>query len=57
MRDKNTTLISGNAKSGAEFFLGHRTYHGLEINGNGSTAEPYIMGRSGKASGYKDENN
>ncbi|KAL5784151.1 hypothetical protein ACOSQ2_006543 [Xanthoceras sorbifolium] len=47
------SIIKGTAKSGAEFYLG-RSYHGLEINGDGSP-EPFMIGRSGKASGYEDE--
>ncbi|KAJ0091966.1 hypothetical protein Patl1_26695 [Pistacia atlantica] len=55
LRDGNVNhLVKGKAKSGAEFFLG-RSYHGLEIHGDGSSPEPYIVGRSGKASGYEDE--
>ncbi|KAK2641962.1 hypothetical protein Ddye_023725 [Dipteronia dyeriana] len=47
------SIIKGTAKSGAEFFLS-RSYHGLDINGD-SSPEPYVIGRSGKASGYEDE--
>lgn len=47
-------LVGGTAKSGAEFFL-TRSYHGLEMHADNSLPEPFIMGRSGKASGYKDE--
>lgn len=55
LQDGNlNTLVKGTAKSGAEFFIG-RSYHGLEINGDGSSPQPYIVGRSGKASGYEDE--
>ncbi|KAL1201567.1 hypothetical protein V5N11_013680 [Cardamine amara subsp. amara] len=42
------------AKSGPEYFLS-RAYRGLEINSDNTTPEPYIVGRSGKASGYKNE--
>ncbi|XP_039062162.1 2-(3-amino-3-carboxypropyl)histidine synthase subunit 2-like [Hibiscus syriacus] len=48
------SLVKGTAKSGAEFFV-TRSYHGLEMHANSSSPEPYLIGRSGKASGYKDE--
>ncbi|XP_010418633.1 PREDICTED: diphthamide biosynthesis protein 2-like [Camelina sativa] len=32
-----------------------RAYRGLEINSDNTSPEPYIVGRSGKASGYKHE--
>lgn len=56
LRDSNhnNPLVKGMAKSGAEFFIG-RSYHGLEVHGNSSLPEPYVIGRSGKASGYSDE--
>lgn len=56
LRDKETQSISiRNAKSGAEYFAA-RTFQGLEIHNNGkSVPEPFLVGRSGKASGYKDE--
>lgn len=50
------SLTTRTAKSGPEFFLS-RSYHGLEIDAGNSLPEPYIIGRSGKASGYKDEKN
>lgn len=54
LRDENSSCVmKGTAKSGAEFFLG-RSYQGLEINGENSP-EPFLIGRSGKASGYSDE--
>ena len=44
------------AKSGAEFFsFVTRSYRGLEMHANSSLPKPYLTGRSGKASGYKDE--
>ncbi|XP_017607365.2 uncharacterized protein LOC108453646 isoform X1 [Gossypium arboreum] len=48
------SLVKGIAKSGAEFFV-TRSYHGLETQANSSSPGPYLIGRSGKASGYKDE--
>ncbi|XVE64017.1 hypothetical protein DITRI_Ditri07aG0067600 [Diplodiscus trichospermus] len=48
------SLVKGIAKSGAEFFI-TRSYHGLEMHANSALPEPYLIGRSGKASGYKDE--
>lgn len=55
LRDRSLDpIVKGTAKSGAEYFIG-RSYHGLEIQGNSSSPEPYAIGRSGKASGYDDE--
>ncbi|MFQ6632160.1 hypothetical protein Gotur_009755 [Gossypium turneri] len=55
LRDRDPdSLVKGIAKSGAEFFV-TRSYHGLETQANSSSPEPYLIGRSGKASGYKDE--
>ncbi|XP_021292568.1 2-(3-amino-3-carboxypropyl)histidine synthase subunit 2 [Herrania umbratica] len=48
------SLVKRVAKSGAEFFV-TRSYHGLEMQANSSLPEPYLVGRSGKASGYKEE--
>ncbi|KAL3752691.1 hypothetical protein ACJRO7_000144 [Eucalyptus globulus] len=48
------SVVKGTAKSGAEF-LAARTYHGLDMDSYSSTPEPFIVGRSGKASGYEDE--
>ncbi|KAF8110745.1 hypothetical protein N665_0079s0060 [Sinapis alba] len=42
------------AKSGPEYFL-NRAYRGLEINSDNTSPEPFLVGRSGKASGYKHE--
>lgn len=47
-------IVKGTAKSGAEYFVS-RSYHGLEMQCNSSSPEPYAIGRSGKASGYDDE--
>ncbi|GLU12966.1 hypothetical protein SLE2022_296190 [Rubroshorea leprosula] len=55
LRDSSSNkLVGGTAKSGAEFFL-TRSYHGLEMHADNSLPEPFMMGRSGKASGYRDE--
>lgn len=56
VRDKNqNSIVKGTAKSGAEYFA-TRSYHGLEMHSNDSLPEPYLVGRTGRASGYKDEN-
>ncbi|KAL8171259.1 hypothetical protein V2J09_023063 [Rumex salicifolius] len=47
------TMVKGTAKSGAEF-LARRSYKGLDVQDNAVPA-PFIMGRSGRAAGYKDE--
>ena len=48
------SIIKGTAKSGAEYFAA-RSYHGLDIQSNNSEPEPFLIGRTGKASGYEDE--
>ncbi|KAI3746667.1 hypothetical protein L6452_09106 [Arctium lappa] len=54
-QDKDLKIIvKGTAKSGVEFFAS-RSFHGLEINGNSNAPEPFVMGRTGKASGYDHE--
>ncbi|KAI3448705.1 hypothetical protein Pfo_005370 [Paulownia fortunei] len=56
VRDEDTqSLRKSVAKSGAEYFAS-RSYHGLDISGSNSLPEKFLTGRSGKASGYKDEN-
>ncbi|KAL0714805.1 hypothetical protein Bca4012_021784 [Brassica carinata] len=42
------------AQSGPEYFL-NRAYRGLELNSENTSPEPFLVGRSGKASGYKHE--
>ncbi|XVF09542.1 hypothetical protein REPUB_Repub07fG0102900 [Reevesia pubescens] len=55
LRDRDPdSLVKGIAKSGTEFFVA-RSYQGLEMHANSSLPEPYLIGRSGKASGYTDE--
>ncbi|CAN8254199.1 unnamed protein product [Cochlearia groenlandica] len=53
-KDQNSLTKQTAAKSGPEYFL-NRAYRGLEINSDNTTPEPYIVGRSGKASGYRHE--
>ncbi|KAJ4848658.1 hypothetical protein Tsubulata_037819 [Turnera subulata] len=56
LRDKNSTsLIKETIKSGADYYLSTRTYHGLEIGNDNAVPEPYVIGRTGKASGYEHE--
>ncbi|PIN08620.1 Diphthamide biosynthesis protein [Handroanthus impetiginosus] len=56
VRDEDTrSLTKTVAKSGAEYFAS-RSYHGLDINGTDPVPAKFLTGRSGKASGYKDEN-
>ncbi|XP_010469301.2 PREDICTED: diphthamide biosynthesis protein 2-like [Camelina sativa] len=52
--DHNLLTKQTTAKSGPEYFLS-RAYRGLEINSDNTSSETYIVGRSGKASGYKHE--
>ncbi|ESQ38557.1 hypothetical protein EUTSA_v10028620mg [Eutrema salsugineum] len=53
-KDHNSLTKQTAAKSGPEYFL-NRAYRGLEINSDNTSPEPFIVGRSGKASGYKHE--
>lgn len=52
--DDIKTIAKGTAKSGAEFFAS-RSFQGLDINSNSNAPEPFIIGRTGKASGYNHE--
>ncbi|KAF3643458.1 glycine-rich family protein [Capsicum annuum] len=55
VRDKDSqTLMRGTAKSGAEYFA-TRSYHGLDIHPENNFPEPFLIGKSGRASGYKNE--
>ncbi|XP_059296124.1 uncharacterized protein LOC132049378 [Lycium ferocissimum] len=55
VRDKDSqTLKTGTAKSGAEYFAA-RSYHGLDIHPENNFPEPFLIGKSGRASGYKNE--
>ncbi|KAM1249175.1 hypothetical protein ACFX2G_032566 [Malus domestica] len=56
LRDNPSSVVKGRAKSGAEF-LATRSYQGLDIHYETSFPEPYFIGRSGRAAGYKDEKN
>ncbi|KAG7029112.1 2-(3-amino-3-carboxypropyl)histidine synthase subunit 2 [Cucurbita argyrosperma subsp. argyrosperma] len=56
IRDNRDSLIEGTARSGAEFFAA-RSFQGLDIQNGSSQPEPYLIGRSGRASGYQDEKN
>ncbi|KAJ4972227.1 hypothetical protein NE237_005326 [Protea cynaroides] len=55
LREKYThSLVKGEARTGAEFFAA-RSYRGLDIQSEDSGPRSFVLGRSGKASGYKDE--
>ncbi|KAL0301439.1 UNVERIFIED_CONTAM: 2-(3-amino-3-carboxypropyl)histidine synthase subunit, partial [Sesamum radiatum] len=55
VRDKDRqSVIKSVAQSGAEYFAS-RSYHGLDINSTNALPEKFLTGRSGMASGYKDE--
>ncbi|KAL5576258.1 hypothetical protein UlMin_017957 [Ulmus minor] len=53
--DSVNSLAKQTPKSGAEF-LAARSYQGLDIHNENTLPEPYLIGRSGRAAGYKDEN-
>ncbi|XP_047330742.1 2-(3-amino-3-carboxypropyl)histidine synthase subunit 2 isoform X2 [Impatiens glandulifera] len=50
-KDSRSTIV----KSGAEFLAG-RSYQGLDYRKSSLPPQPLLVGRSGKASGYKNEN-
>ncbi|XP_042043952.1 2-(3-amino-3-carboxypropyl)histidine synthase subunit 2-like [Salvia splendens] len=52
--EESRSVMKNTAKSGAEYFAS-RSYHGLDINSTDSLPGKFLAGRSGKASGYKDE--
>lgn len=54
LRDNPKSVIKGTAKSGPEFFAA-RSYQGLEMHHDNSSPEPFLIGRSGRASGYENE--
>ncbi|XP_023741951.1 uncharacterized protein LOC111890018 isoform X2 [Lactuca sativa] len=47
-------MVKGSARSGLEFFAS-RSFQGLDMNSNSNGPEPFIIGRTGKASGYDNE--
>lgn len=52
-KDANA-LAKISPKFGAEF-LAMRSYQGLDIDHDGSTPKPMLVGRTGRAAGYEDE--
>ncbi|XP_020532590.1 2-(3-amino-3-carboxypropyl)histidine synthase subunit 2 isoform X2 [Jatropha curcas] len=55
LHDRNSTSLGkGTIKSGAEYFI-NRSFQGLDIHNDNSMPEPYLIGRTGKASGYEHE--
>lgn len=55
VRDKDPQpIVKGTANSGPEYFAS-RSFQGLDIYGKSSLPEPFLIGRTGKASGYEDE--
>nr|XP_023907732.1 uncharacterized protein LOC112019449 [Quercus suber] len=54
LRENPKSVIKGTAKSGPEFFAA-RSYQGLEMHHDNSSPEPFLIGRSGRASGYENE--
>ncbi|GFP79145.1 diphthamide biosynthesis protein 2 [Phtheirospermum japonicum] len=55
LRNEDTQPLKNSvAKTGAEYFAG-RSYHGLDISSTDSIPGKFLTGRSGKASGYKNE--
>ncbi|KZV43634.1 diphthamide biosynthesis protein 2-like [Dorcoceras hygrometricum] len=53
--DNSQSVTKGTAKSAAEYFAS-RSYHGLDINVSNFLPQKFLIGKSGKASGYKNEN-
>ncbi|KAG6664558.1 2-(3-amino-3-carboxypropyl)histidine synthase subunit 2 isoform X1 [Carya illinoinensis] len=56
LRDNPNSLKKGTSRSGPEYFAA-RSYQGLDMHYDNSLPEPYLIGRSGRASGYEDEKN
>ncbi|KAF2321959.1 hypothetical protein GH714_004845 [Hevea brasiliensis] len=55
LHDTNSaSLVKRTIKSGAEYFA-NRSYQGLDMHNDNSLPEPYLIGRTGKASGYEHE--
>ncbi|CAH9127344.1 unnamed protein product [Cuscuta epithymum] len=55
IRDSETRLkVAGTTKSGADYFAA-RSFHGLDMYHENGITETLLIGRSGRASGYKDE--
>ncbi|GAB2300274.1 hypothetical protein Dimus_034309 [Dionaea muscipula] len=55
VREKSPRLlVKGTAKSGAEY-LAARSYQGLDAHNDASQPGSFLIGRTGKASGYQDE--
>ncbi|KAH8505681.1 hypothetical protein H0E87_012779 [Populus deltoides] len=55
LQDRSSnSLTKGTVRSGADYFA-TRSYHGLDMHGDDSMLEPYLIGRTGKASGYQHE--
>ncbi|CAK7343172.1 unnamed protein product [Dovyalis caffra] len=55
LRDRTNSLFKGTVQSGADYFA-TRSYHGLDMHSDNSMPESYLIGRTGKASGYQHEN-
>lgn len=53
-KEAQLTATRGNAKSGAEYLVA-RSFQGLEIQTENNLPEPYLIGRTGRASGYVNE--
>lgn len=52
--DSTPGFVKGIAKSGADFLLS-RSYRGLDMQSEKAPPQAFVMGRTGKASGYNDE--
>ncbi|KAJ4751564.1 Diphthamide biosynthesis protein 2 [Rhynchospora pubera] len=53
-QDTDAVLYKGSAKSGSEYFSA-RSYQGLNPDYENPLPQSYVIGRKGRASGYKDE--
>lgn len=55
VRDKDPQpIVKGEVNSGPEYFAS-RSFQGLDIYNGSSVPEPFVIGRTGKASGYDHE--
>lgn len=53
-QDTDAVLYKGSAKSGSEYFAA-RSFQGLNPDYENPLPQSYVVGRKGRAAGYKDE--
>jgi diphthamide biosynthesis protein 2 len=53
-QDTDAVLYKGSAKSGSEYFAA-RSFQGLNTDYENPLPQSYVVGRKGRAAGYKEE--